>query len=117
MTSLQKRQPYRNKKILKECHNQDNVCTIQLPGCQGSPTVPAHSNLADDGKGQGQKADDCFVAIACQHCHDVVDGRKPQMVGNGSFGLEYMLQSEIEWYHNRGIKRTIRIMLDRGVLK
>lgn len=101
-----KRKRYENKKILKACKDPDNQCLVQLPGCQTSPTIPAHSNLADDGKGKGIKADDCFVAIACQNCHDVLDRRKP----------EYQITREVvQWYHDRAIKRTIRRMIDMGV--
>ena len=114
---IEKRKEYRNKRILKECHNQDNLCTVQLPGCQGRPTVPAHSNASDDGKGGSQKADDIFVAIACQHCHDVVDGRKRCFGSSDNLLNGFMTIQERQWYHDRGIKRTIRIMLDRGVIK
>jgi len=102
---------YRNPKILKACHHPDNVCLVQLPGCQGSPTVPAHSNASDDGKGGSQKADDCFVAIACQHCHDILDGRKHY---GGKTELDVLAKL---WYHDRAIKRSIRRLIDLEVIK
>lgn len=77
--------------------------------------MPAHSNRSDDGKGGAQKADDCFVAIACQRCHDLLDGRDKLRKPDGVCGL--MVQEDIEWYHDRAIKRTIRRLLDLGVIK
>lgn len=71
-----KRKPYRNKKILDAA--RDEPCLVNLPGCTGggADTVAAHSMQRADGKGGSQKADDCFVAFACQSCHDILDGRK-----------------------------------------
>jgi hypothetical protein len=63
----------------------------------------------DDGKGKGQKADDCFVAYACNRCHDFIDSRYPTPVSQYD-------QEERDWYLDRGIKRTIRRLLDKGVL-
>lgn len=105
---LTKRKALRSKKILRACHQMQGGCTVQLPGCLGphAPTVPAHSNQSDDGKGKGQKADDIFVAQACQNCHDVLDMR-----------TEIIPEDARQWYHDRGIKRTIRRLIDEGILK
>lgn len=112
---------YRNQKIIRECHNLDNVCQVGLPGCLVSPTVPAHSNKSEDGKGTGIKAHDIFVAISCNHCHDILDGRikPPQILILDSGQMKHipMPKFDIEWFHDRAIKRTIKIMLDRGVIK
>jgi len=51
----------------------DETCTIRLPGCQQGPCVSAHSNQAKHGKGRGVKADDCFIAHACDACHREID--------------------------------------------
>lgn len=105
-----KRKPYRNKKILEAAKGEE--CLIQSPYCNYDPNtvVAAHSNECDDGKGAGQKADDCFIAFACSSCHDYVDGRAPKYEGESDFEIRL-------FYHNRGIKRTIRRLLDMGVLK
>ena len=105
---FQKRGEYRNAKILKFCHDSGG-CTIESPYCDGGSTVPAHSNASDDGKGKGIKADDIFVAKACNSCHDFVDRR------GKNWKAHY--DTEIQWYHDRGIKRTIRQLLDAGILK
>ena len=109
-----KRKEYRNKKILEACHDMGDGCTVQLPGCCGpmAPTVAAHSNLMDDGKGKSIKADDIFVAQACQFCHDVLDGRHKIEHKLIDFTRDLLI-----FYHDRGIKRTIRRMLDKGILK
>lgn len=77
--------------------------------------MPAHSNMQEDGKGRGQKADDCFVAASCQHCHDVLDGRT--RIRPFESATYYIPAEELVWYHNRGIKRTIRRLFDMGVIK
>jgi len=119
-----KRKPYRNKKILAAA--RDEPCLVNLPGCTGggSDTVAAHSTAIDDGKGGAQKADDIFVAFACQHCHDILDGRKDGislLSVMGEIGKEKqdikINGQELRWYHDRGIKRTIRRLLDLGVIK
>ena len=103
-----KRTAYRNKKILKAA--QGEPCLVQIPGyCTGGgpDTVAAHSNSKDDGKSTGTKADDIFVAFCCSRCHDVLDLREKAPIA-----LEV-----IRWYHDRAIKRTIRRLLDKGVIK
>lgn len=47
-----------------------------IPGhrCAGQDTVvPAH--IPTIGKGMSTKVSDLFVAAACLHCHDLIDGR------------------------------------------
>lgn len=103
-----KRKPYRNKKILEAARGEE--CLIESPVCNYDPetVVACHSNESDDGKGTGQKADDCFIAFGCSACHNLVDGGE---LGYGSTA-EYK-----KYYLNRGIKRTIRRLLDLGVIK
>ena len=64
-----KREPYRNRALLNTSHGQP--CTMRSPMCNGNAetTVPAHSNLGEDGKGMGQKADDDITVDACHDCH------------------------------------------------
>ena len=51
-------------------------CTIGLPCCVKSPCCCAHSNQSIHGKGRGIKADDCWVAFACEACHYQIDQGK-----------------------------------------
>ena len=62
---------YRNKKLLQSAKGQ----SCMLCGVNNGTTVAAHANSHKFGKGISCKADDCFVAFLCQHCHDIVDGR------------------------------------------
>ena len=108
MTSYPKRTEYRNPKLLKAAKGQE--CTVQVPGvCIGGTetTVAAHSPFGEDGKGMGQKADDCFIAFACSACHDWLDGR----------GKKITSDYDRDAYFNRGVKRTLRNLLERGILK
>lgn len=65
---------FRSPELLRLAAGQG--CTLRLPGCTGGPCVSAHSNQAKHGKGRSQKADDCFVAHACDHCHREIDQGK-----------------------------------------
>lgn len=103
-----KRTEYRNPKLLKAANGQE--CSIQVPGvCIGGTetTVAAHSPFGEDGKSMGQKADDIFTADACMACHDYIDGRG----GHSATAVDR------EYYFHRGLKRTLRNRIDRGILK
>ena len=106
--SYQKRTEYRNQKLLKAARGQE--CAVQVPGvCIGGTetTVAAHSPFGEDGKGIAQKADDIFTADACMACHDYIDGR----------GCHVGTEEDRQFYFHRGLKRTLRNRLDRGILK
>lgn len=67
---------YRNRRLLDLCHGQR--CQLQLPGCTGgrssdAPSVPAHANWLEFGRGCGHKAADTFVVPACPSCHYQLD--------------------------------------------
>ena len=101
----QKRGEYRNPALLKFCHTVD--CTVESPYCNGREVVPCHSNMGDDGHGRGIKADDLFVAAGCGKCHDFLDRRGKDWKAHD--------RDEIQWYHDRGIKRTLRLAVLAGV--
>ena len=46
---------------------------LQLPGCEGGPGEPAHSNQSIHGKGGALKAHDCFHVPGCRRCHREID--------------------------------------------
>jgi hypothetical protein len=84
------------------------ICTVESPACRCNPSddtvIPAHSDQGEDGKGKGIKADDSMVAAACHDCHTWLGcGAVPRDLRN--------------WYMDRGIKRTIRAMVGKGVLR
>lgn len=52
-------------------------CTIRIPGlCIDRDTFAAHSNAEEHGKAKGAKSHDCFIAAACQPCHDYIDTKR-----------------------------------------
>lgn len=62
--------------IRKWAQGHDAGCQIRLPGCAWGPTVGVHipSGLRY-GKGIGRKPDDILMALACDNCHSIIDGR------------------------------------------
>lgn len=95
-----KRIPYRNKKLTQSAKGE--ACTIEAHGCCGGTetTVAAHFNHDYAGKGMGQKADDCAIVFACHQCHMTLDA--------GYVDDRRLL---------RAYYRTIRRLIDKGVLK
>ena len=62
---------FRDRKLLDLAYQV--TCQVRLPGCQGGPGEPAHSNQSRHGKGGMLKAHDCFFASACRACHRELD--------------------------------------------
>ncbi len=98
--TLQKRKPFRSKAITEAA--KDEACTIC--GRNDGTTVFCHLNESWAGKGMGQKADDCAGFFGCSSCHDDYDKR---------LGTVYLEEREIL----KAYYRTIRRLLDRGILK
>lgn len=97
MNNLAKRKPYRNKAILESA--RDEPCVI----CGNKETtVFAHFNESFAGKGIAQKADDCAGLYLCYTHHVMYD--------NCSADLS-------DYEILRGYYKTIRRLLDKGVLK
>ena len=92
---------YRSKKLLKSVREFD----CQSCGRRG-PSIPAHANWHEYGKGTGLKAHDCYVAALCQCCHDWVDGRV------GKFTNE---EKKELW--QRAWIRTVLLWFEQGVVK
>lgn len=91
---------YRNRKILDAAKGQP----CMRCGKEDGTTVAAHSNYQEDGKGMGKKADDLFVAFLCADCHRWMDE------GRATY------DAKREDFH-RAMKKTLRLLLDMGVLK
>jgi len=103
----EKRKPYRNKKILQAAEGEG--CTLNTPWCNydRETTVLCHLNYSFAGKGGSQKADDFAAAFGCngpRSCHAYMDGNE---------GTE----ADRYFYWLRGMCKTIRRLLDKGVLK
>lgn len=113
-----KREPYRNKKILEFAKGQE--CTLEFPGCNHNPetTVACHFNDHWAGKGVSQKADDCAVVFGCSHCHDVMDYRvHPFSLTMMNINGSVLTEEQMELHIRRAYYRTIRLLLDNGILK
>jgi len=81
-------------------------CQIRLPGvCNQNPetTVFCH----DEGGGTGNKVSDIFGAYGCSDCHDMVDGRVPNI----------FVECCLERFFTQGILRTQQILIDKGLIK
>ena len=98
--TLQKRKPFRSKSITQAA--KDEACTVC--GRNDGTTVFCHLNESWAGKGMGQKADDCAWFFGCHICHDLYD--------NPRKGCEFFTEVIMQAYY-----RTIRRLLDRGILK
>lgn len=88
---------------------RDQECTLQVAGFQCAPNetvVLAHIPLMGN-HGAGLKPDDVCAAYACATYHDLLDGRIP--------GLP---KGSTDWYFYalRGLARTLREMVDAGIL-
>ncbi len=106
--SLDKRKPYRNNAILRAAKGQE--CMMQSPFCNSDPdtVVFAHLNENFAGKALSQKADDIAGAFMCSACHDAYDGRIP---------VSDFYKEQEYFYLLRAVIKTIRKLLDDGVLK
>lgn len=84
-------------------------CMVRLPGCDGGgkTTVLAHYRLAGY-SGTGMKPPDFpFAALACAHCHNLIDRR----VDSGHD------QKVLRLAHAEGCLRTHDRMLKEGVIE
>ena len=99
--NLIKRIPYRNKAILKAAEGED--CTVC--GKNDGTTVFCHFNESFAGKGMAYKADDCAGFFGCSRCHKEYDE-----------GVPHPLAVE-DWEILRAYYRTIRRLIDKGVLQ
>ena len=98
---LTKRIPYKNKKITKSANGED--CTLNSEFCNydNETTVFCHLNEEFAGKGTSQKADDCAGFYGCGSCHYAFDNN--------------LIKDW--WMVLRAYYRTIRVLIDKGILK
>lgn len=94
------------KNLRKEARGRE--CQIRIPFvCNHNPetTVLAHYRLAGT-CGTGCKPDDLQGAIACNLCHDAIDGRTK---------TEYS-RDELKLMHAEGVMRTLAIWRKEGFI-
>jgi len=105
----------RLKKITNSA--RDENCTINGPYCNYLPETVRfiHHRTLDDGAGTGIKPDDICGCFACSACD--------LWLGEGNRGSketdpikvnEYLNR---QWYWFRGVRRTLRRLIEKEVLK
>jgi hypothetical protein len=92
---------FRSDKLTKAAQHFD----CQLCG-KYKPSIPAHANWHEYGKGGSLKAHDCYVAFICQLCHDRIDGRIGDLTKEEK--REFW---EIAW------RRTVLAWFESGLVK
>jgi len=104
---LTKHKNYRNKKITLSARGED--CQFQLEGCSNDTetVVWVHSDYLEDGKGRGLKSHDIFGLYGCYHCH---------MCYSRVIPSDYS-DDELRDLFHRGMKRSIIIVLNKGIIK
>lgn len=98
------------KIVSKKLRNsaRDENCTLQIAGvCNYNPATVSLCHLPDESHGMGRKSDDISAAFGCDMCHSVIDGRVPYIWEDG----------EKEFYMRRGMVRTWRRWIERGLVK
>lgn len=101
-----RREPIRSRAYLDGSRGQP--CKLNIVGvCTGDAETTIAAHIRDETFGGAQKADDTSIVDSCFACHDAFDarGRAPM--------------SEVEWlrYALRGLQRTIRDRVQRGIAK
>lgn len=100
----QRREPLRSAKLRDAARGEE--CTLQIFGCcVGGTETTVLAHLHDETFGRGQKADDTSAVFACFGCHDEIDGRTRKTDG-----------ADLTWYKLRALQRTIRRLVERGIL-
>ena len=107
---MMKQKRIESKKARDSARGED--CTLNIVGvCNHDPSTTVLAHLPDDsGCGKmGGKSDDVGCAVyACSACHDVLDAR--------AIDAEYH-NFLANFYQLRALKRTIRRMIEKGVVK
>lgn len=100
-----RRDPLRSKALREAARGEE--CTLTIFGvCLGGTETTVLAHLHDETFGKGQKADDTSAVFACHGCHDEIDGRTRKTNG-----------ADLTWYKLRALQRTIRRLVERGILK
>lgn len=89
---------HRDRALLDQAH--DAPCFVQL-ACDGNPSVPAHSDMLEDGRGEGHKSHDCLAVGCCPGCHRL-------------FTREHLGRKGYFEVHARALKRYIVWLFTTG---
>lgn len=95
-----------SKKLRDSANGED--CTFQIPGvCNHYSATTVLCHLPDESHGMGRKSDDISSAYGCSACHSAIDGREKAQFEPG----------EKEWYMRRAQTRTLRKLIEKGIVK
>ncbi len=101
----QRRTEIRSRRYLDASRGQP--CTLNITGvCNHHQETTVAAHVRDESFGMAQKADDISVVDACSSCHDVFDGRTHAPLS----------REEWEFYARRGLQRTLRNRVERGIV-
>lgn len=90
------------KKLAKGSH-----CTLRQPGiCKGGKDTTVLAHLNSHRKGWGNKSPDLWAIICCYPCHDWLDFRNPQAIGNQDWKRVL-----------RALMETQEIFIENGILQ
>lgn len=96
----------RSKKITQSAKGEN--CTLQIVGvCNGDPETVVFCHFPDESHGMGIKADDISGGYGCSECHAVIDRRRALALS----------RQEFDWYMRRSQTRTLRRLIEKGVIK
>lgn len=97
----------RSKKITNAAKGEE--CVINIAGvCQYNSETTVFVHFPDESHGMAIKADDISGAFGCDSCHGIVDRRD---------GRWKSFESDRDFYMRRAQTRTIRRLIEKGVLK
>lgn len=97
------KKPIRSKAIRESARGED--CTLQIAGvCSYRPETVVLCHFPDESHGVGRKSDDISAGYGCSACHDWIDRR---VKGR---------DEEAEWYMRRSQTRTLRRLIERGIV-
>lgn len=93
----------RSKKITNAARGEQ--CTLQIVGvCNGNPETVVFCHFPDESHGISLKSDDLSGGFGCFACHQAIDLHKVE-------------EEDREWYMRRSQTRTMRRLVERGVVK
>ena len=82
-------------------------CTLNIAGiCTYDDSTVVLCHLSYESHGMGRKSDDIVAAFGCHACHDAIDGR-----------AGHLSPEDREYYARRGMVRTWRRWIERGLVK
>lgn len=100
----QRRIPIRSKALRRAAAGQP--CTLEFPGtCSHNPETTVLAHIHDETFGKGMKADDTSGVHACHSCHMAYDLHRTELT-----------EAAVLWYVLRALQRTIRNLVERGII-